>query len=93
MIRWVTNGQSSPSRYITPSGWTSRSQPSAGSHDGSSSTSHMAPATNRRPGSVVRAASQAIGKPSARPSAAAAQLTHIEFTIATAVAPVSAWCR
>ena len=47
----------------------------------------------RRPGSVVRAASQAMGKPSAAPKTAAALLTHSEFTIATAVAPVSAWCR
>jgi hypothetical protein len=62
MIACVTHGQSSPSRYITPSGCTIRSQPSAGSHDGSSSTSHMAPDTSRRPGKVVRAASQAIGE-------------------------------
>ena len=65
MIAWVTHGQSSPSRYMTPSGCTSRTQPSAGSQDGSSSTSHIPPATSRRPGSVVRLASQAIGKPSA----------------------------
>jgi len=93
MIRWVTHGQSSPSRYITPSGWTIRSQPRAGSHDGRSSTSHMAAGMNRRPGRVVREASHAMGKPIAMPSAAAALPTHSEFTIATAVAPVSAWCR
>ena len=52
----------------------------------------MPPATNRRPGSVVRLASQAIGKPIARPSTAAAALTHSELVIATAVAPVNA-CR
>ena len=89
----MTHGQSRPIRYITPSGWTIRSQPSAGSQDGSSSTSHMAPGTRRRPGRVVRAASQAIGKPIATPSTAAALLTHSELTTATAVAPVSAWCR
>ena len=93
MMAWVTQGQSRPTRYITPSCWTSRSQPSAGSQDGSSSTSHMAPGTNRRPGSVVRPASQAIGKPMASPSAAAALLTHSELPMATAVAPVNAWRR
>ena len=67
MIRWVTHGQSSPIRYITPSCWTSRSQPIAGSQDGSSSASHMPPLTQRRPGIVVRAASQAMGKPSSEP--------------------------
>jgi hypothetical protein len=90
MIRWVTHGQSSPIRYITPSGWTIRSQPRAGSQDGSSSTSHIAGRTSWRPGRVVRAASQAMGKPMAIPSAAAALLTHSEFTMDTAVAPVSA---
>ena len=89
----MTNGQSSPSRYITPSGCTMRSQPSAGSQDGSSSTSHIAGGTNRRPGRVVRATSQATGNPIAMPARAAALLTHSEFTIATAVEPVSAWCR
>ena len=93
MMACVSQGQSSPARYITPSGWTSRSQPSAGSQDGSSSTSHMAPGTNRRPGSVVRPASQAIGKPMARPSTAAALLTHSELPMATAVVPVNAWRR
>jgi hypothetical protein len=34
-----------------------------------------------------------LGKPSATPIAAAALLTHRELTTATAVAPVSAWCR
>ena len=92
MIRWVTHGQSSPSRYITPSGSTSRSQPSAGSHDGSSSASHMPPLTQRRPGIVVRAASQAMGKPRPRPITAAALDTQSELTMATAVDPVSA-CR
>ena len=52
----------------------------------------MLPATKRRPGSVVRLASQAIGKPTASPSAAAAPLTHSELVIAIAVAPVKA-CR
>ena len=93
MIRCVTNGQSRPIRYITPCCCTSRSQPSAGSQDGSSSDSHMPPLTNLRPGIVVRAASQATGSPSKSPSKAAAQLTHSELTSATAVAPVSAWCR
>ena len=93
MMAWVTHGQSSPARYITPSGWTSRSQPRAGSQEGSSSTSHMLPATNRRPGRVVRPASHAIGKPMASPSAAAAALTHSELVMATAVAPVNAWPR
>jgi hypothetical protein len=77
---------------MTPSTWTMRSQPSAGSQDGSSSTSHMLPATKRRPGSVVRLASHAIGKPIASPRPAAAALTHSEFVIAIAVAPVNA-CR
>ncbi len=93
MIACVTNGRFRPTRYMTPSAWTSRSQPSAGSHDGSSSTSHIPPAAHRRPGSVVRPASQAIGNPMARPSAAAAQLTHSELATATAVAPVNVWCR
>src|ERR1035441_11132530 len=84
MIACVTQGQSSPSRYITPSGCTIRSQPRAGSQDGSSSTSHMAPGTRRRPGKVVRATSQAMGKPSVTPSAAAAMLTHSELTTAPA---------
>jgi hypothetical protein len=53
----------------------------------------MAPDTSRRPGRVVRAASQAMGKPSATPNAAAALLTQSELTTATAVAPLSAWCR
>ena len=75
---------------MTPSACTSRCQPSAGSHDGSSSTSHIAPATNRRPGSVVRPASQAIGRPIATPRTAAAALTHSESVIAMAVAPVNA---
>ncbi len=70
---------------MTPSSWTSRTQPSAGSQDGSRRTSHMLPATSRRPGSVVRAAAQAIGPPIASPSTAAAQLTQIELTSATAV--------
>ena len=52
----------------------------------------MPPATKRRPGSVVRLVSQAIGNPIARPRPAAAALTHSEFVIATAVAPVNA-CR
>lgn len=55
MIACVTNGRSSPSRYIT--------------------------------------ASQATGKPIASPSAAAAALTHSEFVMATAVAPVQALAR
>ncbi len=93
MMAWVTQGQSRPTRYITPSGCTSRSQPRAGSQEGSSRTSHMLPGTNLRPGSVVRPASQAIGKPMARPSAAAALLTHSELTMAAAVAPVNAWPR
>ena len=93
MIRWVTHGQSSPSRYITPSGSTSRTQPSAGSQDGSSSASHMPPLTQRRPGIVVRAASHATGNPTARPITAAALDTHSELTMATAVDPVSACCR
>ena len=40
----------------------------------------MAGATSHRPGSVVRAASQAMGKPIAIPSAAAALLTHMRVT-------------
>ena len=52
----------------------------------------MPPLTRRRPGIVVRAASQATGKPTSRPSAAAALDTQSELTIATAVDPVSA-CR
>ena len=77
---------------MTPSCWTSRSQPVAGSQDGSSRASHMPPLTRRRPGMVVRAASQATGKPTRRPMTAAADDTHSELTIATAVDPVSA-CR
>ncbi len=92
MTRWVTHGQSSPTRYMTPSCWTSRSQPVAGSQDGSSSASHMPPDTQRRPGIVVRAASQATGKPTSKPMHAAVADTHSELTIATAVEPVSA-CR
>ena len=88
MMACVTQGQSRPARYMTPSGWTSRSQPSAGSHEGNSSTSHIEPATSRRPGSVVRPASQAIGKPMASPSPAAALLTHSELVMAIPVAPV-----
>jgi hypothetical protein len=65
----------------------------AGSHDGSSSASHMPPLTRRRPGMVVRAASQATGKPTASPMTAAADDTHSELTTATAVDPVSACCR
>ena len=91
-MAWVTNGQSRPIRYIAPSGSTSRSQPSAGSQDGSSSTSHIPAATSHRPGNVVRAASQAMGKPMASPSRAAALLTHSELTTATALAPVNV-CR
>jgi hypothetical protein len=53
----------------------------------------MLAATSRRPGSVVRFASQAIGKPTARPRTAAALLTHSEFVIAIAVAPVNACLR
>ena len=93
MIRWVTHGQSSPIRYMTPSCWTSRSQPVAGSQDGSSRASHMPPETQRRPGIVVRAASQAMGKPRPRPMTAATTDTHSELTIATAVDPVSDCCR
>src|ERR1022692_3351394 len=89
MTAWVPQGQPSPSRYITPSGCTIRSQPRAGSQDGSSRTSHMAPGTRRRPGKVVRATSQAMGKPSVTPSTAAALLTHSELTTATAVAVVN----
>ncbi|HWG14210.1 MAG TPA: hypothetical protein VG268_13140 [Streptosporangiaceae bacterium] len=93
MIAWVIQGRLRPSRYITPFDWTSRSQPRAGSQDGSSRTSHIAGAMARRPGSVVRAASQATGKPAARPSAAAAQLTQSESITATAVVPVNVWRR
>jgi hypothetical protein len=89
----VTHGQLSPSRYMTPSCWTIRSQPSAGSQEGSSSASHMPPETQRRPGMVVRAASHAMGKPTTRPIPAAADDTHSELTTATAVAPVSDCCR
>ncbi len=78
---------------MTPSCCTSRSQPVAGSQDGSSSASHMPPETQRRPGMVVRAASQAMGKPMPRPMTAAAADTHSELTIATAVDPVSDCCR
>ena len=92
-MAWVTHGQSRPTRYMTPSGWTSRSQPSAGSQDGSSRTSHMLPDTSRRPGSVVRPASHATGKPMATPSTAAAALTHSELAMATPAAPVNAWLR
>ena len=46
-----------------------------------------------RPGSVVRLAAQAIGKPSASPKAAAAQLTQIELTSANAVPPLKALRR
>ena len=42
---------------------------------------------------VVRAASQATGKPMPSPMTAAADDTHSELTIATAVDPVSACCR
>jgi hypothetical protein len=49
--------------------------------------------TRRRPGSVVRATAQAIGAPTATPNTAAAQLTQIEFVIATAVVPVKTWRR
>jgi hypothetical protein len=87
-MAWVTQSRSRPSRYIAPSGSTSRSQPSAGSHEGSSSTSHMPGATSHRPRMLVRAASQAIGKPMASPSRAAAVLTHSELTTATPVVPV-----
>ncbi len=92
-IACVTNGRLSPLRYITPSTWTSRTQPSDGSHEGSSSTSHMPPATKRRPGIAVRLVTQAIGKPIAKPSAAAAQLTQIELTSASMFAPVKACSR
>ena len=89
MMRLVAHGQSRPIRYMTPSGWTSRSQPVAGSQDGSSRASHMPPLTRRRPGIVVLAASQATGKPTRRPIPAAAMDTQSELTIATAVDPVS----
>ena len=91
-MRCVTQGRFRPARYMTPSGSTRRVQPSAGSHDGSNKTSHMAPRMNRRPGIVVRQASQAIGNPTATPKAAAATLTHSEFTSAASVLAVSA-CR
>jgi hypothetical protein len=52
----------------------------------------MAPLTKRRPGIVVRAASQAIGPPTATPKTAAAALTHKEFVRAVNVPPVNA-CR
>jgi len=91
MMAWVIHGQLRPARYMTPSGSTSRSQPSAGSHDGNSSTSHIEPATRRRPGREVRPASQAIGKPMASPSAAAALLTQSELVMAAAVTPVRVW--
>jgi hypothetical protein len=81
-----------PSRDITPSGCTIRSQPIAGSQEGSSSASQMLPATSRRPGSVVRFTSHAMGNPIARPSAADAALTHSEFVMAMAVVPLNA-CR
>ena len=53
----------------------------------------MPPETHRRPGIVVRAASQAMGKPRPRPMTAATADTHSELTIATAVDPVSDCCR
>jgi len=49
----------------------------------------MPPDTQRRPGIVVRAASQATGSPISSPMKAAAEDTHSELTTATAVDPVS----
>ncbi|HTR94734.1 MAG TPA: hypothetical protein VMI73_23640 [Trebonia sp.] len=53
------------------------------------SASNMPPDTQRRPGIVVRAASQATGSPISSPMKAAAEDTHSELTTATAVDPVS----
>ena len=93
MMACVTKGSVSPTRLIIPSGSTNRSHPSAGSHDGRSSTSHMPPITNRRPGRVVRAANHAMGKPTTSPKTAAALLTQSELSNATAVLPVKAPAR
>jgi hypothetical protein len=49
----------------------------------------MPPDTQRRPGIVVRAASQATGNPISSPINAAAEDTQSELTTPTALDPVS----